>query len=101
MINIDRRLIKLETANQLFADVEKMIDSGRRYLDINEKERERYALYWGTDCAALEDVERAVRGSLDFPLERRGRKTPQKELQAIIDEIKKIVLTTDENRKEV
>ncbi len=92
MKSYTRRLERLEAPNrQPFPDVLALVAAGCRYADLTDNQRERYAEYWGVARDALEEVETAVVGSLDFPLE---RKEPQ-ELKTVIADLEDQIL----NRK--
>lgn len=68
----------------------KLVKSGRCYDELSDSEKNAYCEYWNTSCDALETVEIAVNGSLDFPL----RLKPNEPLVKIVNEVEKLVIET-------
>ena len=94
MKGYNRRLEKLEaTAPKAFPDVLALIAEGKRYSDLTDAERERYAEYRGFPRKVLEEVEAAVFGGLDFGLQRRTPRPTPEELNQIIAEVETAVQT--------
>ena len=46
-----------------------MVRDGKRYDELNDSEKDLYSQYRGTPRTVLEEIEIAVSGSLDFPLQ--------------------------------
>lgn len=68
----NRRLAALEKAAQNASEcsvIARMVRDGKRYGELNDSEKNAYSAYWGVSRKALEEVELAVNGSLDFPLQ--------------------------------
>ena len=98
MRSIESRLVRLESVRaDPFSDVVSWIANQRRYNDLNDTERDRYALYHGVNRQAMEEVLIAVKGSLDNPLERRKPKPTPSELNQIIDLLESQILQNERN----
>lgn len=68
----NRRLATLEKAVQNASEcsvIARMVRDGKLYDELNDSEKNAYSAYWGVSRKALEEVELAVNGSLDFPLQ--------------------------------
>lgn len=66
----------------------KLVKSGRCYDELNDSEKNSYCEYWGTSRDVLEEIEIAVNGSLDFPLQLK----PNEPLVKIVNEVEKLVI---------
>ena len=98
MRSIESRLARLENLRaDPFSDVLSWIAQKKRYCDLTDTERDRYALYHGVNRQAMEDVLIAVKGSLDDPLERRKLKPTTSELNQIIDQLESQILNYERN----
>lgn len=67
-----RRLAALEKAVRNASEcavIARMVRDGKRYDELNDSEKDLYSQYWGVSPTVLEEVELAVNGSLDFPLQ--------------------------------
>lgn len=56
----------------------RLVKSGRCYDELSDSEKDLYSQYWGTPRAVLEEVEIAVSGSFDFPLQLKPNEPLQK-----------------------
>lgn len=65
----------------------RLVNSGRCYDELSDREKDGYCEYWNTSRDVLETVELAVNGSLDFPL----RLKPNEPLVKIVNEVEKLV----------
>lgn len=68
----NRRLATLEKAVQSASEctaVARMVQDGKLYDELSDSEKNAFNAYWGTPRTVLEEVEIAVNGSLDFPLQ--------------------------------
>lgn len=68
----NRRLATLEKAVQNASEcsvIARMVQDGKLYDELSDTEKTAYSAYWGVSRKALEEVELAVNGSLDFPLQ--------------------------------
>lgn len=68
----NRRLATLERAVQSASEcavIARMVQDGKRYDELSDSEKDAYCEYWGTPRTVLEEIELAVKGSLDFPLQ--------------------------------
>lgn len=68
----NRRLAALEKAARSVSEcavIARMVRDGRLYDELTDSEKTAYCAYWGTPRAVLEEIEIAVNGSLDFPLQ--------------------------------
>ena len=68
----NRRLATLEKAVQSASEcavVARMVRGGKLYDELSDTEKDAYCEYWGTPRTVLEEIELAVKGSLDFPLQ--------------------------------
>lgn len=68
----NRRLAALEKAVQSASEcavVARMAQDGKLYDELNDTEKDAYCEYWGTPRTVIEEIETAVNGSLDFPLQ--------------------------------
>ena len=68
----NRRLATLEKAVQNAsecAEIARMARDGKLYDELSDSEKTAYCAYWGVSRKALEEVELAVNGTLDFPLQ--------------------------------
>lgn len=68
----NRRLAKLEKAALSVSEcavIARMVQDGKLYDELNDSEKDAYCEYWGTPRTVLEEIEIAVNGSLDFPLQ--------------------------------
>lgn len=68
----NRRLATLERAARNASEcavIARMVRDGKLYDGISDSEKDSYCEYWGTPRAVLEEIEIAVNGSLDFPLQ--------------------------------
>ncbi|MBP3335210.1 MAG: hypothetical protein J6L61_03560 [Ruminiclostridium sp.] len=67
-----RRLAALERTAQNaseYAVVARMAQDGKLYDELTDSEKDSYCEYWGTPRTVFEEIETAVNGSLDFPLQ--------------------------------
>lgn len=93
MRSIESRLIRLERVRaDPFTDVLSWIAAHRRYSDLSEAERDRYAQYHGVDRQAMEECLIAVLGSLDEPLEKKKSEPTKAELNSIINQLEILIL---------
>ncbi len=53
----------------------RLVKSGRCYDELSDSEKDLYSQYWNTSRDVLEEVEIAVSGSLDFPLQLKPNET--------------------------
>ncbi len=86
----NRRLATLEKAARNASEcavIARMVRDGKRYGELNDSEKNAYSAYWGVSRKALEEVELAVNGSLDFPLQLK----PNEPLAKIVNEVEKLV----------
>lgn len=98
MRSMESRLARLERVRaDPFSDVRSWIGQGRRYSDLTEPERERYAQYRGVDRQAMEECLLAVVGNLNDPLEERQPKPHQAELNSIINLLEIQILQNERN----
>lgn len=68
----NRRLATLERAVQSASEcavIARKVRDGKLYDELSDSEKNAYSAYWGVSRKALEEVEFAVNGSLDFPLQ--------------------------------
>ena len=68
----NRRLATLEKVVRNASEcavIARMVQDGKLYDELNDSEKTAYSAYWGVSRKALEEVELAVNGSLDFPLQ--------------------------------
>ena len=68
----NRRLATLEKAVQSASEcavIARMARDGKLYDELSDSEKNAYSAYWGVSRKALEEVEHAVNGSLDFSLQ--------------------------------
>ena len=68
----NRRLAALEKAVQSASEcavVARMVRGGKLYDELSDTEKTAYCAYWGVSRKVLEEVELAVNGTLDFPLQ--------------------------------
>lgn len=68
----NRRLATLERAARSVSEctaVARMVRNGKLYDELNDSEKDSYCEYWGVSRTVLEEIEIAVNGSLDFPLQ--------------------------------
>ena len=65
----------------------RLVKSGRCYDELNDSEKTAYSAYYGVSRKALEEVELAVGGSLDFPLQLK----PNEPLTKTVNEVEKLV----------
>ena len=68
----NRRLATLEKAVQNASEcavIARMARDGKLYDELSDSEKTAYCAYWGVSRKALEEVELAVNGSLDFSLQ--------------------------------
>lgn len=68
----------------------RLVNSGRCYDELSDREKDSYCEYWNTSRDVLETVELAVNGSLDFPL----RLKPNEPLVKIVNEVEKLITET-------
>lgn len=68
----------------------RLVKSGRCYDELNDSEKIAYSAYWGTPRTVLEEIEFAVNGSLNFPLQLK----PNEPLAKIVNEVEKLVIET-------
>lgn len=68
----------------------RLVKSGRCYDELSDSEKDSYCEYWGVSRKALEEVEIAVNGSLDFPLQLK----PNEPLAKIVCDVEKLVIKT-------
>lgn len=67
----NRRLATLEKAVRSASEcgvIARMARDGKLYDELSDSEKNAYSAYWGVSRKALEEVELAVNGSLNFPL---------------------------------
>lgn len=86
----NRRLAAIERAVQNaseYAVVARMVQDGKLYDELNDSEKDVYCEYWGVSRTVLAEVELAVNGSLDFPLQLK----PNEPLVKIVNEVEKLV----------
>lgn len=86
----NRRLATLEKAVQSASEcavIARMVQDGKRYDELSDSEKDAYCEYWGTPRAVIEEIEIAVNGSLDFPLQLK----PNEPLVKIVNEVEKLV----------
>lgn len=86
----NRRLAALEKAVQNASEcavIARMVRDGKRYDEVNDSEKDLYSQYWGTPRAVIEEIEIAVNGSLDFPLQLK----PNEPLTKTVNEVEKLV----------
>lgn len=86
----NRRLEALERTAQSVSEcavIARMVRDGRRYDELNDREKDAYCEYWGTPRTVFEEIELAVNGSLNFPL----RLKPNEPLVKIVNEVEKLV----------
>lgn len=89
----NRRLEALERTAQSVSEcavIARMVRDGRRYDELSDSEKTAYSAYWGTPRTVLEEIEIAVNGSLDFPLQLK----PNEPLVKIVNEIEKLAIET-------
>lgn len=65
----------------------RLVKSGRCYDELSDSEKDAYCEYWGTPRAVIEEIEIAVNGSLNFPLQLK----PNEPLVKIVNEVEKLV----------
>lgn len=68
----NRRLEALERTAQSVSEcavIARMVRDGKLYDELNDSEKDVYCEYWGVSRTVLAEVELAVNGSLDFPLQ--------------------------------
>ncbi len=68
----NRRLAALEKNVRNASEcsvIARMVQDGKLYDELSDTEKTAYCAYWGVSRKALEEVEIAVNGSLDFPLQ--------------------------------
>lgn len=68
----NRRLATLERAVTHASEcavIARMVRDGKRYDELYDSEKTAYCEYWGAPRTVLEEIEIAVNGSLDFPLQ--------------------------------
>ena len=98
MKSIESRLARLESVQaDPFSDVLSWIAQKKRYCDLTETERERYAQYQGVDRQSMEEVLNAVIGSLADPLERRKQKPTASEFNKIKDQLENQIQINERN----
>ena len=68
----------------------RLVKSGRCYDELSDSEKNAYSAYWGTPRTVIEEIELAVNGSLDFPLQLK----PNEPLVKIVNEVEKLVIET-------
>lgn len=68
----------------------RLVKSGRCYDELTDSEKDSYCEYLGTPRAVLEEIEIAVNGSLDFPLQLK----PNEPLTKIVNEVEKLITET-------
>ena len=96
----ENRVEKLEAkSGQEYSDIHWLICQGRFYDELSEEQQYRYCSYFGVDKQAFEAVNLAVTGTLHFKLERHRKPPTRPEMDALIEEIKNMIINTD-NRKE-
>lgn len=86
----NRRLAALERAARSVSEcavIARMVRDGRLYDELNDSEKTAYCEYWGTPRTVLEEVELAVSGSLNIPLQLK----PNEPLVKIVNEVEKLV----------
>ena len=86
----NRRLAALEKAVQNASEcavIARMVRDGKLYDELNDSEKNAYCEYWNTPRTVLEEIEIAVNGSLDFPLQLK----PNEPLVKIVNEVEKLV----------
>ena len=74
----NRRLAALEKAVQNASEcavIARMVRDGKLYDELSDTEKTAYSAYWGVSRKALEEVEIAVNGLLDFPLQLKPNET--------------------------
>ena len=89
----NRRLATLEKAVQNASEcavIARMARDGKLYDELSDTEKTAYCAYWGVSRKALEEVELAVNGSLDFPLQLK----PNELLTKTVNEVEKLVTET-------
>ena len=87
----NRRLAALEKAVQNASEcavIARMVRDGKLYDELSDTEKTAYSAYWGVSRKALEEVEIAVNGSLDFPLQLK----PNEPLVKNVNEVEKLVI---------
>ena len=68
----NRRLATIEKVVRNASEcavIARMVQDGKLYDELNDSEKTAYSAYWAVSRKALEEVELAVNGSLDFPLQ--------------------------------
>ena len=65
----------------------RLVKSGRCYGELNDSEKDLYSQYWNAPRTVLEEIELAVNGSLNFPLQLK----PNEPLVKIVNEVEKLV----------
>ena len=86
----NRRLEALERTPQSVSEcavIARMVRDGRRYDELNDREKDAYSAYWGVSRKALEDCNTAVLGTLHFALHEKVND----ELQAAICKVERLV----------
>lgn len=68
----------------------RLVKSGRCYDELTDSEKDSYCECWGTPRTVLEEVEIAVNGSLNFPLQLK----PNEPLAKIVNEVEKLITET-------
>lgn len=96
----ERRVEKLEAkSGQEYSDINCLICQGRFYDELSEEQRYRYCEYYGVDKQAFEDVNLAVIGTLHFKLEHKRKPSTRAEMNALIEEIEKLVIISDDKKE--
>ena len=86
----NRRLAALERTARSASEcsvIARMVRDGKRYDELNDSEKTAYSAYYGVSPTVLEEVELAVSGSLDFPLQLK----PNEPLTKTVNEVEKLV----------
>lgn len=68
----NRRLATLEKVVRNASEcavIARMVQDDKLYDELNDSEKDAYCEYWGTPRTVIEEIEIAVNGSLDFPLQ--------------------------------
>ena len=100
-MRIDTRLRRLEKAapSDDYLTIYELIRQGKFYDQLTADQRDEFCRYRGLNRAALEEVERAVNGTIHFPLTKKPFEQTKDQLQPIINEIERAVL--DDGGKEL
>ena len=95
-----KHLAELNSAKEANANAKKIeawTNTGRFYDELSDDEKDIYALYCGFDRQPMEDVEKAVNGSLHFRLPKREKVPSSEDMKERIAEVEALVMQGDRN----